>query len=85
MSTKVLLPPDTGNPMKNPLGQRIAFAVAIRCYAAAVVSAFAALTRTSGISRLFAPAFGMLAQPPFRKGKETFVGGNYGTKTKLAS
>lgn len=28
--------------MKNPLGQRIAFAAAILCYAAAVASAFAA-------------------------------------------
>lgn len=42
MSAKLPLPPDVGDPMKKPLGQRIAFVVAILCYVAAVASALAA-------------------------------------------
>jgi len=42
MGVKLPHPRDIGGSMKKPLGQRIAFSVAILCYVAAVASAIAA-------------------------------------------
>lgn len=50
MSVKVPIPTNIGDSVKKPLGQRIAFAVAILCYAAAVASALAAFLYQSAPS-----------------------------------
>ena len=50
MGVKVHFPPDVADPMKKPLGQKIAFAVAIFCYVAAIVCAFAAFLYQSTAS-----------------------------------